>query len=319
VVANAEVHGRKVLYVLGPTPSWAATRPSGPPRRMADMQEFVSKVAQRYGDRIYAFEMWNEANLSHYYSGTPRQMARMTRAVRDTLDEEGVGWLLVAASTTVRIMSTLYRFYPSYLSELKRLDWPIDAFALHTYPRPGGAPDEHTAGVVLVKSMLDAAGAPELPILDTELNYGLGGLDLPKRDIVPPDSGEYIAQTFLEALRLGLSSVEWYAWTALEYPLLGLQMHPGTLQTNASWTAIQHLLVGAAFVGCAEQAAVILCGFERDGERFAVAYSPSGTTFTVPLPSAWTTQCRLDGPCSPVTGDVSVGLAPVVLHLEAAH
>jgi hypothetical protein len=243
----------------------------------------------------------------------------MTRIVYDAIDDAGVDSLVIGASSTVRIMSSTYRFYPAYLSSLRRLDWPLDAFAVHTYPRPAGGPDEHTAGIVMVKAMLDDANAPDLPILDTEINFGLGGLGLPKRDIAPPLAGAYVAQTFLEALRMGLSSVEWYGWSPRTYPLLGLQLDPATTSTNTAWTALNDLIVGARFIGCAEQGIAEICGFERNGARFAIAYSPSGADGMIEVPATWSERCALGGPCTPVeNGQTMVGISPITLSEPAA-
>lgn len=314
LVNAATASGHRVLYTLGRTPWWAAKRQSDPPRKLSDLSTFITAMARRYGERIYAYEMWNEANLTNYFKGTPAQMAQMTRTVYDAVRGAGTTSLVIGASSTVRIMSTTYRFYPAYLTALRHLGWPLDAFAVHTYPRPGGGPDEHTAGIVMVNAMLDEAHAPNLPLLDTEVNYGLGGLGLPKRDIDPPLAGAYVADTFLEALRMGLTSVEWYGWTPNTYPLLGLQLGPATVATNAAWTATHDQLVGARFVGCAEQGVAEICAFERAGQRYALAYSPSGAQGTIDVPSAWTTQCALTGPCALVEGGtVAVAIMPIIL------
>jgi hypothetical protein len=319
IVLAANAAGHRVLYTLGRTPWWAANHKSDPPRRMSDLKALITAMVRRYGDRIYAYEMWNEANLKNYFTGTPAQMAQMTAVVKGVIDDAAARSLVVGASSTVRIMSSTYRFYPAYLAALKRLDWPLDAFAVHTYPRPAGGPDEHTAGIVMVKAMLDDAHAPDLPILDTEVNFGLGGLGLPKRDIDQPQAGAYVAQTFLEALRMGLSSVEWYGWSPRTYPLLGLQLDPATTNTNGAWTGLNDLLVGARFVGCAEQGVAEVCGFERNGARFSIAYSPSGVDGLIEVPAAWSQRCTLSGACTPIENALTmVGISPIALTGPAA-
>ena len=66
-----EIHqrGLKLLAILDGPPRWAATPPEGglgvgdpPPDDPADFAAFAGTVAERYGDRTAAFEVWNEEN-----------------------------------------------------------------------------------------------------------------------------------------------------------------------------------------------------------------------------------------------------------------
>ena len=90
----------------------------------------------------------------------------------------------MAASTTVRLDAAFNRFFPRYLAALRDLGWPVDVLSAHLYPASLGTPDERAAFVAQVTDQLALAGAPDLPVWDTELNYGLSG---PGPAQPPPD------------------------------------------------------------------------------------------------------------------------------------
>ena len=258
-----------------------------------------------------AVEVWNEPNLQTFFTGSARDLVDITKAVKQATS--GTSVLTLSPSTTTRATPSLYRFYRQYLRGLRSAGWPVDGFTFHSYPRATGGPQERAAGMALFKGMLIALGAPTLPMLDTEVNYGLGGLSEARRSITGADAQGYLAQTFVDAIRLGVTNVSWYLWTAGDYPLLGIQLNPSSAETRAAWTWTFTTLVGASFTGCTEQGAALLCGFIRDGSRFLIASSMTGAPTPVTLPEAWSTSCTRDGGCAPTGGSVLLGIRPVVL------
>ena len=90
-IAAAEAAGFKPMLVLGLTPTWAAKDPNaGDPRwglgtasapaQMSYWTDYITAVVQRYGARIAAYEVWNEANLQTFWAGTPQEMAQLTKS-----------------------------------------------------------------------------------------------------------------------------------------------------------------------------------------------------------------------------------------------
>lgn len=97
LVAGAERAKIPVLYVMGMTPSWAnpggaiSAYPDGarktPPLDLADWDHYVRKVAERYRDRIHAYELWDYANSSYYYTGSPEILVEMVRHAGTIINE----------------------------------------------------------------------------------------------------------------------------------------------------------------------------------------------------------------------------------------
>jgi hypothetical protein len=65
VVAIANGAGKKLLFSVVTTPSWARARTEGegPPDNPATLGNFVGAIAQRYCGKVQAIEVWNEQNL----------------------------------------------------------------------------------------------------------------------------------------------------------------------------------------------------------------------------------------------------------------
>ncbi|MDI1289091.1 MAG: hypothetical protein PSX37_03955 [bacterium] len=314
VVAAAEASGAKVEYVLGPTPSWAGDVSTDPPRRMSEFRTFVEALVHRYGDRINAIEVWNEPNLQNYYTGTATELVEMTTILANVVRRAGVRTEVLAASTTTRTTGSFYNFYSAYLKGLRKADWPIDGFTFHSYPRASGTPADRIGAVTMFKAMLTFAGAPKLPVYETEINYGLAGQDEPHRVIDGADARGYLAQTYVDAVRSGIQTVDWYLWSRADYPLLGIQLNlsrPGTIE---AWNWTYDQLVGSSLRSCADQGAASVCGFTRNGHDFALAYSAMGDEAALNVPASLTLQCDMRENCSAIADStVRVGIEPILL------
>ena len=313
-MAFAEARGLKVMYVFGDTPPWAGPSAAYPPTELSEFRRYVNAVVSRYGNRIAAYEVWNEPNVYSPMADEVANLVDMTMVVREAVDTYAPGSKVLTPSTTMRTDTTVYPFFKEYLEPLAEKGWPVDGFTVHTYPTAAQGPAFRAAQVGQFQQMLTLAGAPKLPVWDTEVNYGLGGLRELKRDIPEPDASGYLSQTFLDSVRLGVTQTDWYLWFAGVYSLLGIQMNPQTLDTNASWRWTYDQLVGSQLRACSHTTSATICGFERNGESFAIAWAPQGVPNEIAVPSGLTQACSITGTCSPISdGTVTVGVRPLKL------
>ncbi len=293
-LANAESKGMtEILYVLGTTPEWAATKvnesdypqpgAASAPANLEDWDAWVTAVVEKFGDRINAYQIWNEANLKNFYNGTPKQMAEMTKRAYDIIKANNPDALVVSASPSTRLASAFDRFFPEYLAELKALNWPIDVVAIHTYPDGAGDPVARGALIEKAQAALTAAGAPDLPLWDTELNYGLAGPgEIPRTEITGPRAAGFVVRTYIDDLRYGIDRSYWYIWTLRQYDLLGIQAYAGT-DAEQGFFAVDNWVTGASFGGCTENAGAVTCDFSRDGTSWIVAWAETGEVpYTTP-------------------------------------
>ena len=97
-VATAQNNGvNDILMVLAGTPAWATDDPAaggtagvlpgaaGMPKDLADWDDWVRQVVTRYKGRITAYQPWNEANLTTFSTGTPKEMAELTKRAYDII------------------------------------------------------------------------------------------------------------------------------------------------------------------------------------------------------------------------------------------
>jgi len=149
-IAQVESWGGRPLLVMGLTPRWAAADPSAgdprwgagtasPPADPANWKAYVRAVSERYGDRIGAYELWNEANLRTFWTGTPGQMAELVRIAYPIIKQNSPSATVLSPSVTTRLSSG-GRFTAAFLEALTKQgisvgNAPFDAFAIHSYPK----------------------------------------------------------------------------------------------------------------------------------------------------------------------------------------
>ena len=283
-IAQVESWGGRPLLVLGLTPQWAALDPqAGDPRWgagsssiPADLQAwstYVRAVTTRYGDRIGAYEIWNEANLKTFWSGSAADMVEMAGVAYQLIKTYSPNAIVLAPSVTTRLKSGA-RFTTEFIKALPArkdrdyADVPFDAWTIHTYPAgnagvsfdgncnadpsTGQTPQDCVDG----KSPLLAASqratdvrqwqqavvetvGPDSPLLDkeiwdTEVNYGLAGPGIvPGVDWTQQQGVSLINYTLADSAALGIDNTFWYQFTATPYSLLGIQMTPGSRTASA--------------------------------------------------------------------------------------
>lgn len=257
-VAKAQASGARSFLVLGLTPAWAAANPSAgdprwgagtssPPRDINDWKAYVTAVVDRYGSRIAGYEVWNEANLATFWTGTPDQMADLTAAAYQIIKAKQPDAIVTLPSVTLRLRPSMRRFVMPLLASLGARGNPFDAFAIHSYPAGNLGPSDRVNDIVYWQStVVDQVGASS-PVLDrlvfdTEVNYGLAGPGAtPGRDYSDAEGAALIQQTYLDSRSLGIDATFWYLYTAAPYSLLGVQLWEGSPAALDAWQAMRRV------------------------------------------------------------------------------
>lgn len=330
-VSNEKSWGAKdLMYSFCGTPEWAADgkakdpdaevfgpRSSVPPKDMSYFEDYVRAVVRRYKGQIGAYEVWNEASSPQFWQGTPKQMAQMTEAVQRIVKGEDPDALVTMASMQTHRQDYYTRFVEPYLRELKAAGWPFDIFSAHFYPEGEGGPAERREQIAMFRRSLEALGAPEKPLWDTEVNYytGIAGGE-PNGRVTGTRAAAWAVRTYLDGWRLNLRRNYWYFATQEYNPFPGIQTRPGDpatvgLATFSDW------VVGSRFKGCAEDGELVNCVFGKDGDEFFIAWAESSMgddeqKVKVAYPLDGPAQvCRLpDNTCEKASG-LTVSEAPV--------
>ena len=311
-VQRASGLGAGVLYVLGNTPAWAngGKGDSAPPTNLDDAADFLKAMCTKYGGAIGSYEVWNEGNISRYWSGTQQELADLTEKANAAIKGCSGSAQVVAASTGVRATGTFANQYTQYLSALKAKGWPVDAFSVHSYPLPNGTPTTRLDLVAQFKTMLAVNGAPaDREILDTELNYGLASSSEGRVPLTDEKTAAYISQSFIQSVQYGIDSTYWYLWSGSDYDLLGGQLNPGTPVAKRGWSTTYSWLVGSRMQRCGTagpSGSVQVCQLTgADGKNYSLLWS-TGAAAKVDATGLGSTLCRLDGGCAAVGSPTSV-------------
>ena len=228
LVSAAQAHHVKVTLVLAMTPSFYATSPTQPPSDIDAYARFVRAVMTRYrhfnGQRgIGAYQVWNEGNLSRFWTGTPQQLAQLTEVVDQVRDEVDPRATVVAPSFATG-MPYQFRWMEDYQSQLVdgRPVWQhYDVNALSIYPQPqvgerAAGPEDAMALLRKSRNKLAYAGVPHgKKLWISEVNYGLrGGPDgpLPAYGLGRRRQVANVLRTYLLAAANGVSRVFWYRY-----------------------------------------------------------------------------------------------------------
>jgi len=312
-VGNGNLARANSLIVLGSTPTWAASNKkqgtypykgaASMPKNINDWKSWVTAVATRYRGSVGAYQIWNEANLTNYWAGSPKQMATLTKEAYKIIKSIDPSAAVVSASSTVRLTGRYNAFFPKYLKALKKQGWPVDAISVHTYPAGNEGPAARVKYIQKTQADMRKAGVPaDRQLWDTEVNYGIQGPgSVPGRSIGGADAAAYVAQTYLDNVRLGVARSYWYFWNA-DDGRVGIVMNDGTpaaigFQTVERWLKDK-------FYSCVS-GAVNLCQMGDNVSPEIVAWATTGSgTYTVPAGA--TVQCNALNQCGAVVPGTTV-------------
>jgi len=329
-VANAKALGaQEILYTMGSTPSWAASDPNSKlalygegsnshPRSNTLYTDYLKAVATRY-PAITAFQVWNEANLRDFYLGTPEQMAQLTKDAKVALRSIGSRAKLVAASTTVRAAGPVGKFGKAYGKAMKKKKaWSyVDAVSAHFYPPATSGPGTRVSYIKKVKSYYKKYGAKNKPLWDTEMSYGDTRTYMTiKRQYTGATAAAFVARTYLDSMRYGVSRVFWYGW---DIHVLGTDM---TSRSDGSLTAggkafeeIQKWMSGARWYGCKTKSSITTCTLRPPGAGKQTIRFTTSKSRTLKIPAGVTTMYHLDGTSTPVTKGQKVRITTLPVRL----
>jgi hypothetical protein len=333
-VALAERAHVEVLLPLGLSPPWASARPreasayrpgnSSEPVDLEFWKRYVATVASRYRGHIQAYEIWNEPNLTRFYSGSAETMLRLAalayRQIK-SLDPEA---LVVSPSATG---AAGLAWLESYL-ERGGGRW-ADVIGYHFYVGQNQSPEEMAGLIQQVRAILDRHGLSGKPIWNTETGWRIAGEQEPPAAWKSPLRGNglgsrrgaaYVARALVLGWAGGLDRFYWYSWDHYSMGLVepdGKSLKPA----GKAYGIVHEWLVGAKVDSVVENPdGVWTVAIERPGGGEAeIVWKPSGVT-TYRIPPTWEGATawdlaggRVDLPKGNCTGDFEVGESPQLI------
>ncbi len=332
LMAKARANGASVLLVLGQTPVFHSTHPtalgsyglgaSAMPTQAAWVR-YVQETARRnltVWGHVAQFQVWNEANVIGYWTGTAKQMATLTAWTRSALRAVDPSARLVAPALVTRLSSQqawIKSFYSQRVAK-RNVSAYVDALSFQLYPMANGSPEASMALLGSVRKIL-ATKKVVKPIWNTEVNYGmLGG---PGAGLAIPISTERqvgnLMRTFVLNAASGVSRVYWYSWDLLgtsNTPLVEADRITLTPAGRAFGTSRRWLL-GARPVGCTRaKTNTWTCTFTTATQIRRIVWNPTrSTTVKAPVRTSSVTTWSAAVSSAHAGTKVRVGVVPVMI------
>ena len=346
VVTAAQAAGAEVTMVVAMTPHFYSKDPRNlPVKRIPAYKAFVKALMKRYqsfnGSRgIDAYEVWNESNISTFWTGTVGTMARLTKAMHDVRNKFDKRAKVIGPAMVTRLgyqLKGLSKYYRQRVGG-KHVWKYLDAVALSLYPLPKygrrtGVPEDGIKQLNVVKKRLHRAGVPaSKPIWNTEVNYGLqsGSRGGTKADpITDARQASNVVRTYLLNAANGVKRVFWYRYDfptlgngALANTLLSVAGNPSTMRpAGAAYARAQEWMHGTLLATKKHRP----CGTDKHGTYKCVVKDATGKryiywnpfdTAKVTLPGGVHDLQGVLGATSTVTphSRLKVGYKPVMVH-----
>jgi hypothetical protein len=246
LVTSAHAAHAEVTMVVAMTPSFYASSPTKPPGTIAKYKNFVRALMQRYknfgGSRgIDAYEVWNEANIATFWTGTLPQLTKLTKAMHDVRDNVDQGAKVIGPAMVTRLdyqLKGLSKYFAQRIGG-KPVWKYMDAIALSLYPLPKygkrtGVPEDAIKQLRHVKKLLHKDHVPRSKdIWNTEVNYGLTSGSKAGTAADPVSDARQasnVMRTYLLNAANGVKRVFWYRYDWAH--LSGGGNYSNTLLTN---------------------------------------------------------------------------------------
>ncbi|MBJ7328706.1 MAG: beta-galactosidase [Solirubrobacteraceae bacterium] len=233
-VLTAAKEGIEVMPLLFGEPAWATSRPPGnfsrptfPPRRMADFGVFAAAIAMRYGKNgslwlehpgvkprpVRAYQVWNEPNLPIYWGGrpSPKRYAALLRATHRALHAVDPKAMVVTAGLPkskqgMKLTTYVKRLYAAGARKA------IDVLGVNPYaPSLKG----------IEKQLREARGAlpkkaRKTPLWITEIGWASGGPPTKGRRVGPKKQAVLVDRVFRNLAKRRkawrLKGIVYFAW-----------------------------------------------------------------------------------------------------------
>lgn len=326
LVNLSERHGVEVLYTLGSTPQWASVRPeegcgygkgcAAEPRDMADWENYVRRVVERYKGRIHYYEMWNEPSFSEidgppspagggYFSGSLKTFLTMTEIAHRVIHEIDPNARLLGPAAVGDAPRRFGYFLQNGGGKY------IDIASFHFYSR---TPEGMLTKIRSNRDALDKMGLKKMALWDTEDGY-----DLLKRGQQgqgtsdPEEHAGYVARTLILGAVAGLDRLFWYSWEIN----LAVGNGEGQIANNSGHAYAQTVrwLVGARIKEChTDNGQLWTCELIRNKRRAWLVWLTESHRKWLP-PRDWMILevQQLDGSVASLAEGVAIGPAPVLL------
>jgi len=222
-LAWARGRGVEVLLTLGMTPRWASARPDeasayGPglaaePADIEDWRAYVRRVVEHCKGRVVAYQVWNEANLPEFFTGSPAALRQLAAVAQAEVRRGDAAARLVMPSGT----GLDHRVGWVAQTLAAGMKGSVDVAAFHLY-LDKQAPEAKIEPLRRLLAQWTASAGATIPIWNTESGYNIDSPHVAwtpaeRPDLLSPERvAEYLPRDMLLARALGFERFFWYDW-----------------------------------------------------------------------------------------------------------
>ncbi len=269
----AQQHNVEVVYTFGRVPSWA-NGGQGTAVPMTNMQywdDFVRAVVTRSAGRVKYWEIWNEPNDTHFWTGDIPTLVIMAQHAQQIIKSIDPNAIILTPSPTWTSTSP-NQWMTSYLQAGG--GGYADIIAFHGYVN--SSPEMIDSLAANMRNVMNANGQSAKQLWDTEASFSLS--DSCSSSICDPDQqAAFVVRHYMLHLSRGVDRYLWYAWEDTWGTLWNSTS--GVLKPGIAYKNVYNWLVGATLSqACSASGGTWTCGITRpNGYQGLVVWNPSSS------------------------------------------
>jgi cell division septation protein DedD len=259
VVDQARARGINVLLTLWLTPGWAngGAGTIAPPGNVADYARVAGWAAAHFKGRVGAWEIWNEPNMSGFWSGSVAQYVSLLKVAYPAIKAADPSAQVVLGGPSENDTTWLAAAYAA------GMQGSFDVMATHPYmgvaDAPPETPDDGTiytlSHVSAVRSLMVQNGDASKPIWFTELGWSThdnwSGVPNWDRGVTLSQQADYVVRTlkYVQSNYPYVTNVFWYEErndTSGNVQLDNYGLLYNDLTPKPAFTALQSYLTGGS-------------------------------------------------------------------------
>jgi PKD repeat protein len=305
----AQQHNVDVVYTFGRVPNWAngGQGTTAPMTNMQYWDDYVRAIATRSAGRVKYWEIWNEPNDTHFWSGDIPTLVIMAQHAYQIIKSVDPNAVIVSPSPTWTSTSP-DQWMNSYLQAGGGKY--ADVIAFHGYVN--ASPESIDSLAAAVAKVMNANGQSGKPLWDTEASWSLA--DSCSASICDQDQqAAFLVRHYMLHLSRNVERYYWYAW---EDSWGTLWSSGGVQKPGIAYKQVYNWLVGATLSqACTSSGGTWTCGITRpNGYQGLVVWNPSSSvSFTAPSQYKQSRDIYGSMAAVPANGVVTVNFKPILL------
>jgi PKD repeat protein len=269
----AQQHNVEVVYVFGRVPNWAngSRGTTVPPSNMQSWDDFVRAVVTRAAGRVKYWELWNEPNDTHFYTGDMQTLITMAQHAYQIIKSVDPNAVVLSPSPTWTSTSP-NQWMNSWLQAGG--GQYADIITFHGYVN--SSPESIDSLSANMRSVMNSNGQSGQQLWDTEASWSLA--DSCSASICDQDQqAAFLVRHYLLHLSRGVDRYIWYAWEDSWGTLWSSS--GGVLKPGIAYKNVYDWLVGATLSqACSSSGGTWTCSITRpNGYQGLVIWNPSSS------------------------------------------